>query len=93
MTKQAFTIDFIRSLTEMDEHDAHNLMFLLNTSAEVLNDWYEKVDSDDHEYAEELLYLFQESLQNFQTEIKLKKSQHFIEANFLINKIKENIKE
>lgn len=39
----------------MNERDYDNLMFLLNSSPEVLKDWYEKVDDDDIDYAMELL--------------------------------------
>lgn len=39
----------------MNEHDFANLRFLLLSSPEVLADWYEQVDEDDHEYAMELL--------------------------------------
>jgi hypothetical protein len=39
----------------MNEHDFQNLRFLLLATPEVLRDWYEKMDEDDHEYAIELL--------------------------------------
>jgi|LakMenEpi03Aug12_release.lakeMendotaPanAssembly.Ray.scaffolds.fasta_scaffold1754208_2 hypothetical protein len=39
----------------MNEHDFQNLRFLLLSSPEVLADWYENVDEDDHDYAIELL--------------------------------------
>jgi hypothetical protein len=39
----------------MNEHDFQNLRFLLLASPDVLADWYENVDEDDHDYAVELL--------------------------------------
>ncbi len=39
----------------MNEHDFQNLRFLLLASPDVLADWYESVDEDDHDYAIELL--------------------------------------
>jgi hypothetical protein len=46
----------------MDAHDRSNLEFLLNASPEVLLDWYNAVDEDDHEYASELLAMYGEEL-------------------------------
>lgn len=46
----------------MNEYDRENLQFLLNASEEVLQDWYNKVDVDDHEYASELLAMYSEEL-------------------------------
>ncbi len=39
----------------MNEHDFQNLRFLLLASEDVLADWFQTVDEDDHEYAIELL--------------------------------------
>jgi len=39
----------------MNDHDYQNLRFLLLSSPEVIADWFQKVDDDDHEYAIELL--------------------------------------
>lgn len=41
----------------MNQHDKDNLQFLLTASPEVLKDWYDSVDRDDHEYAIELIRL------------------------------------
>lgn len=41
----------------MNQHDKDNLHFLLTASPDVLKDWYDKVDRDDHEYAIELIKL------------------------------------
>jgi len=46
----------------MDNHNRLNLEFLLNATPEVLKDWYDKVDEDDHEYASELLAMYGEEL-------------------------------
>lgn len=39
----------------MNERDQLNLQFLLTVSAATLQDWYDHVDEDDHNYATELL--------------------------------------
>lgn len=41
----------------MNQHDKDNLQFLLTATPEVLKDWYDSVDRDDHEYALELIRL------------------------------------
>ena len=41
----------------MNQHDKDNLHFLLTAAPEVLKDWYDSVDRDDHEYAIELIKL------------------------------------
>ena len=46
----------------MDDNDRENLAFLLNASPDVLQDWYNTVDEDDHEYASELLAKYSEEL-------------------------------
>lgn len=39
----------------MNDHDFENLRFLLLATPDVLADWFQTVDEDDHEYAIELL--------------------------------------
>jgi hypothetical protein len=46
----------------MDKHDKDNLNFLLNATPEVIQDWYEKMEDDDIQYAFELLELAKEEL-------------------------------
>jgi hypothetical protein len=46
----------------MDDYDRQNLNFLLNITPEVLQDWYDLMDEDDHEYASELLAAYKEEL-------------------------------
>lgn len=46
----------------MNEHDRENLQFLLNADEETLQDWYSKVDEDDHEYASEIMTMYSEEL-------------------------------
>lgn len=41
----------------MNQHDKDNLQFLLNSTPDVLKDWYDSVNRDDHEYAMELIKL------------------------------------
>lgn len=39
----------------MNDEDRLNLHFLTHSSEDVLQDWYSKVDEDDHKYASALL--------------------------------------
>ncbi len=80
--------EFIQQISGLSEHDADNLMFLLKSDNEVLCDWYEQMDSDDHKYAEELLAIFKEALINKEIENSLIKDDCFNEANQLINSIR-----
>lgn len=41
----------------MNQHDKDNLQFLLTATPDVLKNWYDSVDRDDHEYAIELIRL------------------------------------
>ncbi len=79
---------YIQKITGMNEHDASNLMFLLSSDEEVLKDWYSKMGGEDHQYAKELLYLFNEALNNLEIEKKLKKDKDFKLANSILNKLK-----
>lgn len=47
----------------MNDYDRSNLEFLLNASPDVLKDWYDRVDQDDHLYAEELLAIYSKELE------------------------------
>ena len=47
----------------MNQHDKDNLNFLLSSSEEVLKDWYNSVEEDDHIYAKELLQAYSLELQ------------------------------
>ena len=46
----------------MNQRDRDNLDFLLNATPEVIQDWYEKMEDDDIQYAFELLELAKEEL-------------------------------
>jgi hypothetical protein len=46
----------------MDERDKSNLEFLLSASPDILQDWYDKMNADDHQYARELLEISQMEL-------------------------------
>lgn len=46
----------------MNQHDRDNLMFLLTSSKETLQDWYNKMDEDDLRYAMELLEAYHREL-------------------------------
>ena len=39
----------------MNAYDRENLQFLLNADKETLRDWYDQMDTDDHEYASEIM--------------------------------------
>jgi hypothetical protein len=55
----------------MNEHDRSNLNFLLTASPSVLKDWESKVDTDDLEYAQELLNLYALELREQSAELLL----------------------
>ena len=46
----------------MNQHDRDNLNFLLNSTPEIIQDWYENVGEDDIMYAFELLEMAREEL-------------------------------
>jgi hypothetical protein len=46
----------------MNQHDSKNLEFLLNVSKEVFDDWLSQCDSDDIDYALELLAMKKEEI-------------------------------
>lgn len=50
----------------MNDHDKENLNFLLTASPEVLKDWYDSVEEDDHMYAQELLAMYSEEIEQNQ---------------------------
>jgi hypothetical protein len=60
----------------MNDHDKHNLNFLLNASPATLQDWYMQMDSDDHAYATELL-------QQAKVELDMYAAEHFDEVEDL----------
>jgi hypothetical protein len=47
----------------MNDHDRKNLMFLLNSTPDMLADWYIQVTEDDHEYASELMSMYSKELE------------------------------
>lgn len=46
----------------MNQYDRDNLNFLLNSTPEIIQDWYESVGEDDIMYAFELLEMAREEL-------------------------------
>ncbi len=46
----------------MNDHDRNNLNFLLNITPEVFDDWMDQADSDDIDYALELLAMHKSEL-------------------------------
>ncbi len=83
------TKELIKEITSMNDRDTDNLYFLLKTPNEVLLDWYEKMEEDDHLYAKELLNLFQEALNNKTIEQKIQEMSSFDEANKLLMNFKK----
>lgn len=59
----------------MNEHDKENLNFLLNSSPEVLADWYSKMAKDDIDYALHLIAAYKQELSL--------REEEFIEVNDL----------
>lgn len=53
----------------MNQHDRDNLQFLLTASPEVIKDWYSKMDSDDIDYAYELLAAYSRELDSQSQEL------------------------
>lgn len=68
----------------MNEYDWENLQFLLNADKETLQDWYNKVDVDDHEYASELLAQYSEELKTKEVLITDKEINEFGEASEIL---------
>ena len=79
----------------MNEHDRSNLKFLLNASAETLKDWWDKVDEDDHQYAQELLAMaaleLKEQALALRVEAELALDPKFTLANQLISSVKQKL--
>ena len=55
----------------MNQHDKENLNFLLSATPEVLKDWFESVEEDDHIYAAELLAAYKLELAEIQAQKEL----------------------
>ena len=63
-----------------NQWDRDNLMFLLNSSEVVLNDWYSQADKDDLTYAQELLDSYKAELIMRANEIKVERA--LIRSNY-----------
>lgn len=50
----------------MSQRDIENLHFILNSTPESLEEWYAQADSDDIEYAQELMDAYSKELSLFQ---------------------------
>jgi hypothetical protein len=74
-----------------NEWDRDNLMFLLTSDEEVLQDWHAQADADDLAYAQELFAGYAEELR-LRSELVLVEAEMekigFSDANELINKVK-----
>ena len=74
-----------------NEWDRDNLMFLLTSDEEVLQDWHAQADADDLAYAQELFAGYAEEL-HLRSELVLVEAEMekigFSDANELINKVK-----
>jgi hypothetical protein len=71
--------------------DRDNLMFLLTSDDDVLQDWHQQADADDLAYAQELFNGYAEELR-LRSELILVEAEMekngFSDANELINKVK-----
>lgn len=74
---------------KMNERDRENLEFLLNADEETLKDWYDKMDTDDHEYASELLALYGEELAIKKTLIDDTEIKEFGEAAGILSRYRK----
>lgn len=88
MEHEYLDLDYIQELTEMNEHDANNLLFLLKSPDSVIKDWYSKMDKDDHLYAQELLFILREALDNKEIELTIKKRKKFPKVEKILSKFK-----
>jgi hypothetical protein len=74
-----------------NEWDRDNLMFLLTSDDDVLQDWHAQADADDLAYAQELFAGYAEELR-LRSELVLVEAEMekigFSDANELINKVK-----
>ena len=74
-----------------NEWDRDNLMFLLTSDEEVLQDWHAQADADDLAYAQELFAGYAEEL-HLRSELVLVEAEMekigFSDANEVINKVK-----
>lgn len=77
MDREYLDLDYIQDLTELNDHDANNLLFLLKSPESVLKDWYKKMGTDDHLYAQELLYILKEALDSKDIDLSLKRKKRF----------------
>ncbi len=87
----------------MNERDKENLEFLLTASPETIKDWFNQMSSDDHDYAVELMDIYEQELNKKAKEIDLKISlyenerlelqleelnENYTEANNFLDKFK-----
>lgn len=75
----------------MNDHDRQNLMFLLTIDEPTFKDWYNKMDSEDHEYAQELLAMYSQELKEqsiaLRIEAEMAVMDRFEQAEEVIGKI------
>lgn len=76
----------------MNEHDRSNLNFLLTASPEVLKDWQSQMDSDDLEYAQELLNMYAEELKAQSQELLIEAELAKMSSYDLANKVIDSVK-
>ena len=53
----------------MNEYDRENLKFLLTIDEATFKDWYDQMDDEDHEYAQELLNRYAQELKERSAEL------------------------
>jgi hypothetical protein len=68
----------------MNEYDRANLFFLMNATPEELEEWYNSVSEDDHEYASELMAEYCEELATKKSLIDDKEVTNLEEARSLL---------
>jgi hypothetical protein len=76
----------------MNEHDRSNLNFLLTASPEVLKDWQSQMDSDDLEYAQELLNMYAQELRAQSQELLIEAELAKMSSYDLANKVIDSVK-
>jgi len=53
----------------MNEYDRDNLKFLLTIDEATFKDWYDQMDAEDHEYAQEILNRYAQELKERSAEL------------------------
>lgn len=76
----------------MNKHDRSNLEFLLSLDASAFEKWYDTVDQDDIEYAQELMAMAAEELREQARALKIECELAVMDKYSLAEKVIEMVK-